>query len=421
MKPLVLFLFSILVMFFVIAGCKRSNPPAAMSVVSLQKPKVSVNVILETSASMQGYLNGSQFKSDVTNFIAELDKMSKDTTGLVIDSVKYFASVIKNNIPRFEPISCTAYDFNTKILTGKIATGSTSPIDDIVNKLVDEHSQNKISILISDFVVNIKSPSIIPAIQSRFNTIFNNAPKKNLAVSLYRLTSDFSGIYYPSFGKSFKAPNKVTRPYFIWVLGDKNNLISFRRQIERSPVFKPLQEAQLGFGSSKIPFDILYYSNSPEGRFRFKNGEFTNVSLKNNNLKITLGVDLNSIPKYAREISYLQQNKDASSASCNINYCNIYPHSVLGSRFHPKDKAHSHYIEVSVSQFRLDKNIVHLGLKNKPIDLDSLSTNDDSNLNQGNNLKTFLLKEIITGMQNAYGELNSDSNYFNFDLIINKN
>ena len=283
-----------------------------------------------------------------------------------------------------------------------------------------EHTRNKISIFISDFVTDISSPAIIPTIQSRFNIIFNNAAQKNLAVLIYRLTADFSGIYYPSCGKSFTVPGNVVRPYFIWVLGDKNILLKFRKRIESSQVFKPLQEAHIGFSSIPINFDILYYSNNPQGRFRFKNGEFTNIKLKDDNLKITLGVDLYPLPLYAQENSYLQQKRYASSPSCDINYFNIIPDSIFRQRLNPKDKEHSHYIEVSVSRLQLEKNIVHLGLKKGPIDWSQFSTPNDANLNAGNNLKTFLLKDIITGIQNAYGELNLNNDYFNLDLIIRK-
>jgi hypothetical protein len=418
--PFLLLLLAFITFCCLFAGCKSvksSNlPPSPPPVQPLE-----FNVILETSASMKGYLNGDKFKKDVTNFIAELDKIaSEKQPNLPVKSVQFFTTILNNKLPGLVAFKGSAYQFSTDILNGKIATGSTSPIDDIVLNFVEKHDRNKVSFIISDFVPDVKDKAFINIIPGHFKNIFTKAKTKGMGLSIYRIISDFSGTYYPSLGKPITVKGKIDRPYFVWILGDKYILNTLRMRLEKSDMSFVANEAHFGFDDYKINYHVLYYSNNPQGRFKYKDNVFSKISLQNDVLKITIGMDLYGLPAYARNSNYLKQNTEVSSQSATINYSNILSHQEFCSRWNPKDTQRTHYEEISISNFKLPNNIVSVRLKKYRINWDSIATSNDSFLTNGNNLKTFCLKEMLDGIQDGYGGQNTTDDYYKFDLLIKK-
>ena len=400
-------------------GCERSSSGG----VTQKKDPITTefNIILETSASMKGYITGERFKKDVTNFIAELEKISseKDTT-FPIKQLNYYTTNIVGGESVLDTFKGSTKEFSTEIMTGKIATGTTSPLDEILDNIINSSDSSKLNFLVSDFVMDIKTKQVQNTIQSTFQNLFIKAKAKGLGLTVYRMLSDYSGIYYPPIGTSFTILKPIERPYFIWVLGTQAAIKKFVSKMELSKVFKSENVAHLGLKEIEPNYGFMHFSNDPIGRIKTKDCCIQDISLKNGVLKTTLGFNLNNLPADIKDLQYLKNNLEVVSSSIKINNYSIYSHQDFLSKYDPKDSAYTHYIEFTLADFKLDTNRLCIRLKKHPLNWDTFSTNDCANLQNGTNIKTFCLKEILTGVQNAYGELDTNKYYFQTNLCFPK-
>lgn len=381
----------------------------------------NINVILENSGSMAGYLNGNEFKKTITDFIAELDKIRLDrNNNLSINNLSFFT--FSDNL-KFNKFSGDAFSFCTAINNKGLAVGKTSPMDDFIKLLVDSAKINTIDILISDFVIDKKIKNIEQVIQSEFNIIFNTAKLKQLGLIIYRLTSDFTGNYLPVIGGSQQVKN-LTRPYFIWLIGPIKQLTVLREKIQKSNVFTP--ENEISFGLPFLPQnkEVLALSNRT-GSWRFREGEFIKAGLKKGQLKFTIAFDLNNLPSHLTNIDYLNQNTSIESSSLNVLSHKFYTKEEFISKIHKKEKQklfdNTHFLEINISQINASSNNLLITINKIKQDwFIKYSTDDDSSINNKNNLKTFILDKIIAGIANAYGDLESNINYFQLKYKINQ-
>lgn len=419
------YIFSVLtlILIFIIAGpCsfdkkKKNDPPISKPLIEVE----NINIILENSGSMAGYLNGDQFKKALTDFIAELDKIHKDKSdNLFIKNLSFFT--FSDNLA-FNRFSGDAFTFCSAINNKGLAIGKTSPMDDLIKLLVDSAKINTIDILISDFVIDKKIKNIEQVIQSEFNIIFNTAKQKQLGLIIYRLTSDFTGNYLPAIGGSQQVKN-LTRPYFIWLIGPITQLNVLREKIQKSNVFTP--ENEISFGLLFLPQnkEVLALSNRT-GSWRFREGEFIKAGLKKGQLKFTIAFDLNNLPNYLANIGYLNQNTYIESSSLNVLSHKFYTKDEFVSKIHKKEKQklfdNTHFLEINISQINASTNSMIVTLNKATQDwFVKLSTNNDSSIKNGNNLNTFILDKIVAGIANAYGDLESNTNYFQLKYKINQ-
>jgi len=382
----------------------------------------NINVIFDNSGSMSGYLNGRQFKKTITDFIADLDKFKSDKKdNLQIKNLSYFTFSDNLKLNRF---SGDAYSFCSAINNKGLAIGRTSPMDDFVKLLVDSSKQNTIDILISDFVIDKKIKNIQSFIQSEFTIIFNAAKQKNLGLLIYRLTSDFTGTYFPATGSSYPVPKPILRPYFIWLMGPAEQLNLLREKIQRSKVFAPENEISFGLLFKPKNVEVLKLSNR-KGSWRFRNEQFVDADLSKGNLKFTLALNLEDFPSYITNPTTLNERIVATSSSLEISSRKFYTKEGFISKYHKKEKQNwidnTHFLEINISQINASRNELFIGLNKTEQDwYKKLSTDHDSSLKDGNNLNTYMLNYIISGIANAYGELQSNEHYFTLNYIINK-
>lgn len=396
---------------------KKVESPQNISPIEIE----NIYIILENSGSMAGYLNGNQFKKTITDLIADLDKIKthKDHK-LLIKNLSFFT--ISDNLALIK-FSGDAYSFCTAINDKGLAVGKTSPMDDFVKLLVDSAETNTVDLLISDFVIDKKINDFQNFLQGEFNIIFNTARQKNLGVIIYRLTSDFTGNYLPAMGGPQKVKN-ITRPYFIWMIGPVEQLNLLREKILDSKVFYP--ENEISFGVPLIPrnVEVLELSNRV-GSWRFKDGNFTKAGLKKDNLKFTLAFNLNNLPNYLKEINYLNLNTSIESSSLNILSHKFYSKTDFNSKIHKKEKQklfdNSHFLEVNISQINSSSNNISISLNKVNQEwFSKFSTDNDVSLSNNNNLNTFMINYIISGIANAYDDLKSNNKYFQLNYKINQ-
>lgn len=227
---------------FVICNCdaqsrRRGAPkeneeqPQQIDTVKAITVKPTVNVYIENSGSMDGYVKGvTEFESAVYNYLSDI-KISDITDALnlyYINSqiISYAqgadADVIEDFINKLEP-----NEF-------KIRGGNrgTSDIADVIKMILRETKENTISILVTDGIFSPGRGRDAEAylvnqqigIKNAMAEHLKNQP--NFGVIVYQLLSKFDGIYYNKVDS--KIPYNGQRPYYIWVFGPANDLAELR-------------------------------------------------------------------------------------------------------------------------------------------------------------------------------------------------
>ena len=215
-------------------GRKKSEstdiPP--IPVVPTVEIKPTINVYVENSGSMDGYVKGvTDFEHAIYSYLSDVK-----ITGIA-DSINLYyinsqiiptGSDIADFISKLEPSSFTVRGGNRGV----------SDIANVLKAILNETTDNTVSIFISDCVfspgrgkdaseylisqqIGIKS-DVAPHIEKYPETAF----------AIYRLTSQFNGTYY----NCYDAPTFINdrRPFFIWLIGGVDHILALQKRIPNS-------------------------------------------------------------------------------------------------------------------------------------------------------------------------------------------
>lgn len=205
-------------------GGNKPSENSEMTAVTASKIKPVVNVYVENSASMAGYVNGNtDFKKAVYNYLTDI-KISgiTDTLNLFYINDKPVAkgSDVEDFIEKLNPNQCV------------FATSDISNVFDLVLKRTDN---KQISVLITDGIFSpgrgkdaeqylVNQQIGIKTSMAEYLKVFPNT-----AVIVYQLSSNFKGRF---FNREDKSENiDASRPYYIWVIGDVANIASLKAHI----------------------------------------------------------------------------------------------------------------------------------------------------------------------------------------------
>lgn len=201
------------------------------------KEKPTINVYIENSCSMDGYVKGvTEFEQTIYNYLSDI-KISGITDNLNLlyinsDAIPYAstvdADVIADFIKKLEP--------NTFKQRG--GNRGFSDIANVIKTILAETESNKIAILVTDGIFSPgkgKDATEYFAIQQIGikNTMAEHLKKHpNTAVIVYQLYSNFNGIYYNNIDTKIRINEQ--RPYYIWIMGDAQQLAKLRSEVPES-------------------------------------------------------------------------------------------------------------------------------------------------------------------------------------------
>lgn len=194
----------------------------------LKPTAFNINVYLENSASMDGYVTGvTEFETAIYNLLGDF-KISK-----VSDSLNL--NYINNSIPfsKKNALPADIQDFIEKLepstFRQKGGDRSVSDLKNIVNTVINTVNDQNAAVLISDFVF---SPGKDVNAQDYLNNqgvgikidFAEKIKEFELSAVIIQLESNFDGIYYDKANK--KIPFKGKRPYYIWIFGSNQQISS---------------------------------------------------------------------------------------------------------------------------------------------------------------------------------------------------
>jgi hypothetical protein len=215
-----------------LAGCgsergARKRPRPVADAPAPVKPVV--NVYIENSGSMDGYVAGStDFEHAVYSYLSDIqiaDVASGIRLFYVNSEVIPYDGGIEDFIDKLEP----------ETFKKRGGVRKTSDIAQVLKTVLNATDTGAVSILISDYVFSPgkgkDAKEYLVNQQINIKNIVAERLKRqpNLAIAILRMTSQFDGLYY----NCYDAPTKIknTRPFYIWLMGDRKYIYDLRQSI----------------------------------------------------------------------------------------------------------------------------------------------------------------------------------------------
>lgn len=422
MKNALIILFSIA---FFLAACgnnkqsgKGITTPSISSSKSLSESatKPIVNVYVENSRSMDGYVEGkTEFEEAVYNYLTDI-KISEVTDSLnlfyINSKVIPQGSDIKDFIQKLEPSSFKA----------KGGYRGASDISNVLDTIFNEKQKNEIAILVTDGIFSPGSGddateylgNQLIGIKSTMAEYLKKQP--STAVIIYQLSSMFTS-------KKGKTPDKdicyynkeddkffITeqRPFYIWVIGDVEDLNNLCNQIPENK-FKG-SGVQNSFSITMGNRETNYAVKMGSGKFDLdkKSPKNTIKNLKKdtrgkqNSARFSINADLSG---FLLDVNYL---KDTSNYDISSKDFDLTISEAVSNPF-----GYTH--QLNLSSESVHKGVVSIKLKNQiPQWVEEVNDDDGSIPVEG---KTYGLKYQIHGIYEAY----TFDNDFYTEIKININ
>lgn len=238
--------------------------------------KFNINVFLENSASIDGYVgDNSSFKTTIFKLLTDLKNFSSaDSLNLNYINTKPIpikVSASRDDIDDFYKRLNPA-DFKS---AGGMR-GSTD-IEKMLKQLLDNSNSRNLSVFISDCVFSPGKNDAKKYLDGQYASIYNdftNAKRINpdLSVIILQCTAKFEGTYFDYFDAPHQKIN-TDRPYYIWFIGTST-------QIKNLVDYKIFELIKNGY-TNKLVIQAIKDVTQPNYKIQYRPriGEFDSKSL----------------------------------------------------------------------------------------------------------------------------------------------
>jgi hypothetical protein len=371
---------------------------------SPSKPKI--NVYVENSGSMDGYVTGvTEFEQVVYNYLTDI-KISGVTNSLnlfyINSSVISQGSDISDFIEKLEPSTFQAKGGNRGI----------SDISNVMKSILNETQKNEIAILVTDGIFSpgkgkdasqylVNQQIGIKRVMAEY--LQENS---NTALIIYQLSSKFTGYYYNR--EDSKTKISEQRPFYIWVIGDIDDLNNLCHQVPESK-FKGSGVQNL-FSITSGNKEVNYAVKMGSGKFDLnkKSPRSTICNLKKesrgkqNTARFSVNANLDG---FLLADNYLNNNTNYEISNKDFKL------TITKAVDNPYGYTH----QLNLSSENVHKGIVSIKLKNQiPQWVEDVNNEDGLNPIEG---KTYGIKYQIHGIYEAF----TFKNNFYTEIKININ
>lgn len=423
------------------SGKRRSNKtnPPAVSIAAFVPPNIdpAINIYIENSGSMDGYVNGNtEFKGAIRDLLVLLKHYYVgDKIKIHFINTKIRPSATQTDLALF------AANINAH-WTVKGENRSSSKLNDVFKMILDKTDKETISILFSDCIYSISgrdAEGLLSDQKSLTKDAFLSRWRQDslkLATTIVKMKSTFNGTYFDKDNKKTILKG-VKRPYYICVIGNNDLMIDFNAKI---PFEK---EKSDGFDNKYIlstrASGNIYYSVllSTENVGRFKPNRKLNstdfihgikdVNLKSRsrdnegNVKFTFAVAVD-MKDVAAEEDYCMNPGNYLLGDDNFRIKEIKKadkNSISPSDWVKINEANPTHLIVLEATGTAITNVKVSLKKQTPQWIAQTNIMDDNNIHR-NLDKTFGIKYLIEGIAEAYQIIYpEDKNFFEFEISIN--
>ncbi len=373
----------------------------------------SINVFVETSGSMKGYMPADAPATGFQKIIPEiLSNLNTQQPG----KVKFYS--IFNSARPFENLDvATAIN---KIQYGKFEWSGSTYLPSMLDSISKKHfNKNEVNIFISDCIYSPEKRD--EKDQEIAQTYFRDVMKpysNDFSTSIFCLLSEY------------RVKNTIASPYYLTIQGEPQNIFSVERLLLKSFVNygQSYDEVNFGLKFNRPFYSVLPYSET-SGNFiafpcdSFQNGYLTlqDVTLKpeNDSIQFWIGLDLKSFPEYTRDSRYLDSNLSVSVGNGNTKMITVtdkMPSSIVTDDKAIANKC-SHFIKVKIYSLTEQVSVLNISLKyTRPewIQLRNEPTYEN------NRSKTYKLEKLISGFEQAYDQDNNAYFFRDFSIAVIK-
>lgn len=421
--------YKIIILFIVLIGCKNDRPPKlspskSQQGISKRAEINKINFYFENSLSMNGYLDGKNFKQTLYRIVGNANN---DSINSYFVNSKAYPEI--NILKRIE---------NKNIKEGDV---STSDHGFIFTNAIKNSKNNNLCIVITDGIYSVKKGDL-DLVEIKLENAFKNALQENeIETVVLKMTSNFRGQYYSeSCPKKGGVKVNQVRPYYILLFGNKQVINEALEKIVIIDDLKGFNKQARFFITKdlKVDYTVLTKGEEKKGNFmpkdhnpiikeikKAKKFSKNGVLLKDTYLQFGIAVDYSklSIPD-----SYLNDKLNYSIED-NSGYDVIEIKDVKNldkksesykriEELNEKGKLnYSHIIVVQgktnlYSDLKMDLNI------NFPKWIAETGTDNDCEI-KDNISTTFAFDRLMNGISNAYKKVNNKDEYLKIKIKIN--
>jgi hypothetical protein len=400
-----------------------------------------INVYIENSGSMDGYVNGNtEFKGAIRDLLVLL----KHYYGQEQIKVNFINTKIRETDTKAD-LATFATNINTQ-WSMKGEDRSSSNLNNVFKMILDKTNKETISILFSDCIYSIKgkdAEGLLSDEKSLTKDAFLSKWRQDslkLATTIVKMKSKFNGIYYDK-DDAKTVLNGEERPYYICIIGNNDIMIDFNAKI-------PLEKGEIeGFDNKYIistgATENIYYSvllsTANIGRFKANRKESTDTYVHgikdvqlsqggagcsrrtNNNVNFTFAVAID-LKNVAAEEDYLMNPQNYTLGDNNFRIKEIIP--IDKKDVSPGDwlrisEANPTHLIILEATGTATSNVKVSLKKQMPQWIEQTNIIDDKNIKK-NLDKTFGIKYLIEGISEAYQIIYpDDKDFFQFEIKIN--
>jgi hypothetical protein len=408
----------------------KNNQIETVATQPKQDKAQNINVYIENSGSMDGYVNGrTEFKDAIRDLLVNL-KYYYDEKNIKI----YFINSEVHSAVGYD-LSAFAENINTLWYVGDRAH---SKLNNIFRQVLSRTDNHTVSILFSDYIYSIAGQNTVSLLsdeKSLTKDAFLTKSKKDkvpLATNIIKMKSKFKGEYYPYIGDSYHFPIDIQRPYYICIFGNQEILNDFNSKPKLNV------ENFTGFEnkyvlSSEDPknmfYSVLNFSYN-DGRFKidracsrkdYVHGIKELKSLRGSDgVCFALAVDFS---KVQAENDYICNPSNYEIPTDNFIVEKVFP--LVSRDLHSSDwnmvKDHNptHAILLRSTTKKLNNTEVSFVLKKHTPQWVYNSHTEDDTARPNLSTKTFGLKYWVEGIAEAYETIYPENkNYFECSISI---
>lgn len=255
---------------------------------NLKESKPNVEVYMENSGSMNGYMcNGSELKDAVYDYVSSLaNYASKTNLNYINSQVVPFTGTIKTFIWNMTPYTFAQVQGNH----------TYSQMNAMLDTIIHRTDKNTVSVFVSDCILTVPQGNAMDfynITQTDIKNIVENKLKNDsaFAVIIMQLKSKFVGKYYG--GDGITLLNGEKRPYYIWIMGDKDKLAFLNSRINLDKI----KHGYDNYVSYSLPTQIDYDIQNKFGKGAKATGNKKLLEIKKDEGKdYTINIKTNCYP-----------------------------------------------------------------------------------------------------------------------------
>lgn len=388
--------------------------------------KFNINVYLENSASMDGYVKGvTEFETAIYNLLGDF-KISG-----ICDSLNL--SYINKSIPyqKKNALAPDIQDFIEKLEPSTFrqrgGDRSTSDLKNILSTVLKNIDEKNAAVLISDFVFspgsNINAQDYLNNQGVGIKIDFAEKLKVfDLSAVLVQLQSNFDGLYYDKTDKPISL--NCQRPYYIWIIGSKNQI----KEIIKSKIIENVKGGYLNrlvLQANKSEVDQPSFKILPRksiGDFSLKSIEnfvITDAVASNDNnnkgmFEFTIAID------FFKSLEDENFFADSNNYQSNDKTYSLNPEIIIDKN-NPTLNGYSHILKLKTNKL-IDESLKIDVIGKTPSWVYSSTSVDDSGIAKDNleKQKTFGFKYLVEGVCEAFYPKSKSNVISTIVITINK-